>query len=78
MKVQMTAHEYSEYAADCAARGKKDDADKKAAAFADADRTNPFSGNQRLLLPWDNIEKKGMPHLRAHCLHFSNLPPQSG
>ena len=58
--------------------GTIDDADRKAAAFADADRTNPFSGNQRLLLPWDNIEKKGMPHLRAHCLHFSNLPPQSG
>ena len=22
------------------------------------------------------IKDKGMPHLRAHCMHFSNLPPQ--
>ena len=56
--------------------GTKDEADEKAAAFADADRTNPFSGNQRLLLPWDKITAQGMPHLRAHCIHFSNLPPQ--
>ena len=57
--------------------GTKDEADEKAAAFADADRTNPFSGNQRLLLPWDKITAQGMPHLRAHCIHFSNLPPQT-
>ena len=57
--------------------GTKDDADKKAAAFADADRTNPFSGNQSLLLPWDKIKKEGMHHLRAHCIHFSYLPPQT-
>jgi len=57
--------------------GTKDEADEKAAAFADADRTNPFSGNQRLLLPWDKIKKEGMPHLRSHCIHFSNLPPQT-
>ena len=54
----------------------KDEADEKAAAFAGGDRTNPFAVNQRLLLPWDKIETKGMPHLRAHCMHFSNLPPQ--
>ena len=57
-------------------RQPKDEADEKAAAFADGDRTNPFAVNQRLLLPWDKIEAKGMPHLRAHCMHFSNLPPQ--
>ena len=56
--------------------GTMDEADERAAAFADADRTNPFSGNQRLLLPWDKIKKGGMSHLRAHCIHFSNLPPQ--
>ena len=41
--------------------GTKDEADEKAAAFADADRTNPFAVNQRLLLPWDKIEKKECP-----------------
>ena len=56
--------------------GTKDEADEKAAAFADDDQTNPFAVNQRLLLPWDKIKDKGMPHLRAHCIHFSNLPPQ--
>ena len=41
--------------------GTKDEADEKAAAFADADRTNPFSGNQRLLLPWDKSRPKECP-----------------
>ena len=48
----------------------KDEADEKAAAFADADQTNPFAVHQRLLLPWDKIADKGMNHLRAHCTRF--------
>ena len=45
-------------------------------AFADADQTNPFVGNQRLLFPWAHVEKKGLEGLHAHCISFSGLPPQ--
>ena len=54
--------------------GTKDDADKKAAAFADADRTNPFSGNQRLLLPWGG-NQKGRNAPLARSLHPFLEPP---
>ena len=54
----------------------KGEAGDKAAAFAKAKRTNPFAANQRLQLPWNKIEKKGMKNLRAHCISFSGLPPQ--
>ena len=56
--------------------GTKDEADEKAATFADDDQTNPFAANQRLLLPWNKIAKKGMKTLHAHCIFFSGLPPQ--
>ena len=43
-----------------------DEAGEKAAAFADDDQTNPFAANQRLLLPWTKIAKKGMKNLHHH------------
>ena len=56
--------------------GTIDEAGEKAAAFADADQTNPFAANQRLLFPWAHVERKGPEGLHANCISFSGLPPQ--
>ena len=60
----------------CLLGGGIGEAGEKAAAFADADQTNSFAANQRLLLPWKKIAKKGMKNLHVHCISFSGLPPQ--
>ena len=56
--------------------GSIDEADEKAAAFALADQKNPFVSNQRILLPWTHVERKGMKGLQDHCISFSGLPSQ--
>ena len=56
--------------------GTIDEAGEKAAAFADTDQSNPFAANQRILLPWTHVERKGLEGLHAHCICFSGLPPQ--
>ena len=57
--------------------GTEAEVEDKAAAFARSNKKNPFCSDQRLLLPWTKVERKGTgAQFLDHCLAHSHLPPQ--